>query len=100
DVSASPMVRKLAKDSGVDITLVSGTGPQGRVLEADVLNFKGGAGSPASRVKATPAVRALAASLGVDLASVKGTGPGGRVAESDVRAVAPKTPRKGGAAAP
>ncbi|HXT01037.1 MAG TPA: 2-oxo acid dehydrogenase subunit E2 [Elusimicrobiota bacterium] len=100
DVSASPMVRKLAKDSGVDITLVAGTGPQGRILESDVRGFKGNAGSPASRVKATPAVRALAASAGVDLAAIKGTGPGGRVVEGDVRAAAPKADRRKGAAAP
>ena len=63
-------------------------------------NFKGNAGTAASRVKATPAVRALAASAGVAHATIKGTGPGGRVVESDVRAAAPKASRKAGAAAP
>lgn len=36
DVLATPAVRKLAKDFGVDIATVSGTGPQGRVTEEDV----------------------------------------------------------------
>ena len=98
DVSAAPMVRKLAKDAGIDITLVAGTGPQGRVLESDVKNFKGAA-APGARVKATPAVRSLAASVGVDLASLKGTGPGGRVVEGDVRAALPKTGRRTASAA-
>ena len=92
DVSASPMVRQMAKDAGIDITQIAGTGPQGRVLEADVKSFK--AGSPASRVNATPAVRALAASFNVELTTLKGTGPGGRIVEGDVRAASPKADRR------
>jgi pyruvate dehydrogenase E2 component (dihydrolipoamide acetyltransferase) len=95
DVSATPMVRKLAKDLGIDITQVVGTGPDGRVLENDLKTFRN---APGGRVNASPAVRALAASLGVELSAITGTGPGGRIAEGDVRAVAPKTaPRKGDA---
>lgn len=36
DVLAVPAVRRLAKDLGVDISAVSGTGPQGRVTEEDI----------------------------------------------------------------
>ncbi|MDX6769307.1 MAG: 2-oxo acid dehydrogenase subunit E2 [Elusimicrobiota bacterium] len=94
EVLATPMVRKLAKDAGLDITLLSGTGPEGRVLEADVRGYKGAPAAPQggdlSRVNATPAVKALAASLGVDVAALKGTGPAGRVVEGDVRAAAPR----------
>jgi pyruvate dehydrogenase E2 component (dihydrolipoamide acetyltransferase) len=88
DVLATPMVRKMAKDAGIDIALITGTGPEGRVLEKDVKGYDGG--SPAERVNATPAVRALAATLHVSLTGMNGTGPGGRVVESDVRAAAPK----------
>lgn len=35
-VQATPAVRKLARDLGVDITTVKGTGPEGRVVENDV----------------------------------------------------------------
>lgn len=42
DVQAAPAVRKLARDKGVDIGFVRGTGPHGRVLLEDVENFKGG----------------------------------------------------------
>lgn len=99
EVLATPMVRKLAKDMGVDIGLVAGTGPQGRVLENDVRAFKGGAAPAAApvsnaKVNATPAVKALALELGVDIARVAGTGPGGRVVEGDVRAVSPKGERR------
>ena len=36
DVLATPVVRKMARDLGVDLSTVSGTGPEGRVTEEDV----------------------------------------------------------------
>lgn len=38
ELIATPAVRKLARDMGVDITQVPGTGPAGRVLDSDVRN--------------------------------------------------------------
>ena len=35
-VFASPLARRIAKDAGVEISAVSGTGPKGRVIKADV----------------------------------------------------------------
>jgi pyruvate dehydrogenase E2 component (dihydrolipoamide acetyltransferase) len=35
-VLATPVVRKLAKDLGVDISIIAGSGPEGRILEGDV----------------------------------------------------------------
>ena len=113
EVLATPMVRKMAKDQGVDIGLINGTGPQGRVLESDIKAYKSG-GSAAvaapsrgvydnSGANATSAVKALASTLGVDLSRATGTGPGGRISETDVRALAPSaraaTERPGPAAA-
>jgi pyruvate dehydrogenase E2 component (dihydrolipoamide acetyltransferase) len=95
DVLATPYVRQLAKEKGIDIALIAGTGPQGRVLENDVKNFNGSGGAPGgTKINATPAVRALAAHFGVDLTKVKGTGPGGRIVEGDVRLVSPKADRR------
>jgi len=45
DILATPVVRKLARDLGVDLSTVSGTGPEGRVTEKDV---RGAAGAPAA----------------------------------------------------
>ncbi len=97
EVRATPMVRQLAKQMGIDLSLVPGTGPDGRILEADVRNFRGGTTGPAGAaparpgapVNATAAVKQLASELGVDLSRVSGTGPGGRIAEWDVRNLAP-----------
>ncbi len=35
-VLATPVVRKLAKDLGVDLATIAGSGPEGRILETDV----------------------------------------------------------------
>ena len=39
-VLATPVARKLAKDLGVDIGAVEGTGPNGRVMKEDINKFK------------------------------------------------------------
>ena len=39
EVRASPIARKLAVERGVDLALVKGTGPNGRITEADVAAF-------------------------------------------------------------
>jgi pyruvate dehydrogenase E2 component (dihydrolipoamide acetyltransferase) len=40
-VLATPVVRKLAKDLGVDLSKVAGSGPEGRILEGDVRQAAG-----------------------------------------------------------
>ena len=42
---ATPLVRRLAQELGVDLETVTGTGPQGRITEDDVRNASGGAGA-------------------------------------------------------
>ncbi|SDW15611.1 pyruvate dehydrogenase E2 component (dihydrolipoamide acetyltransferase) [Arthrobacter sp. cf158] len=44
---STPPVRKLARDIGVDLELVSGTGPGGLITREDVQNFTGAAEAPA-----------------------------------------------------
>lgn len=82
---ATPLVRHLAEESGVDLAAVHGTGPGGRITRADVTSAARPA-RPDSRVRATPMARRLAAELGIDLAEVPGTGEGGAVRVADVRA--------------
>ena len=43
-VLATPAARKLARDLGVDIKNVKGTGPHGRVMKEDIRNFSPAAG--------------------------------------------------------
>ncbi len=39
-VKASPLAKKIAKEQGIDLSLIKGTGPGGRITETDVNNFK------------------------------------------------------------
>lgn len=54
-VLAMPSVRKYAREKGVDISLVPGTGSHGRVTKADVDNFNPNAAATASNATAVPA---------------------------------------------
>jgi 2-oxoisovalerate dehydrogenase E2 component (dihydrolipoyl transacylase) len=49
-VMTSPAVRRRAKETGIDLTLVSGTGPGGRVTRKDFDEYVGGATAPAAAV--------------------------------------------------
>jgi len=48
EVKASPLARNIAKEHGVDLSLVTGTGPGGRITKEDVLNFVEAGGAAAS----------------------------------------------------
>ncbi|GAB4479710.1 MAG: pyruvate dehydrogenase complex dihydrolipoamide acetyltransferase [Anaerolineae bacterium] len=56
-VRASPLARRIAEELGVDLRRVQGSGPQGRVVRADVEAFAEGAVSalPAAAAAPTPA---------------------------------------------
>ena len=90
EVRASPIARRLAREQGIDLAVVTGTGPGGRIVEKDVLNHNdaGAQTSPvatvAAEVRASPIARRLAREGGIELALVTGTGPGGRIVEQDV----------------
>jgi pyruvate dehydrogenase E2 component (dihydrolipoamide acetyltransferase) len=49
-VKASPLAKRIAKDEGVSLSQISGSGPHGRVIKEDVLSFLSGGGSVKSGV--------------------------------------------------
>ena len=51
-VLATPVARKMAKDLGVDISRVQGTGPNGRVMKEDIQKAKDGGLKKPAEVKA------------------------------------------------
>ncbi len=100
-VPASPAARRLARELGVDLTAVSGSGPEGRVTEDDVRRHAGRATAPAAAARPSLPARRLAERHGLDLASVEGKGPGGRIGKKDVeRALGAKAAPAAVAAAP
>ena len=90
-VAASPAARRLARERGVSLEGVVGSGPGGRIVEGDVPEAPP-APEPPKRIAASPAARKLAAELNVDLATVVGSGPRGRITREDVQAAADTPP--------
>ena len=72
-VGASPRAKNLAEKKGVDVSTISGSGPNGRVIERDV----------AAAQTVSPAAQAKAAADGLAIPS-EGTGMGGRVLAADL----------------
>ncbi|MFM8944345.1 MAG: dihydrolipoamide acetyltransferase family protein [Actinomycetota bacterium] len=64
-ISATPAVRKLAKDLGVDLAAVIGSGPDGRVTREDVERAASGAAAPTGgdAIPVSPTRRAIVAAL-------------------------------------
>ena len=67
-VFASPLARRMAKDAGIDVSAISGSGPKGRVIKADVEAAKSGktplkASAPAAGASAAPAGAAMAGGM-------------------------------------
>ncbi|GGF22419.1 pyruvate dehydrogenase complex dihydrolipoamide acetyltransferase [Youhaiella tibetensis] len=57
---ASPLARRIAKEAGIDVAAISGTGPHGRVVKADVEAVKSGK----AQLKATAATAGAPAAGG------------------------------------
>jgi len=91
----TPVAERMAAEHGVDLRVVVGTGPGGRITREDVeahLAAQAANTAPSretdGKVKAVPAARRLARELGVDLSTVTGTGPEGRIQSEDVEQAA------------
>jgi pyruvate dehydrogenase E2 component (dihydrolipoamide acetyltransferase) len=92
-VRASPLVKRLSEEHGIDLTQVAGSGPGGRIIKADINDFITGAkplpaaqpaATPAAadgRVEAAPPAAAPATGTRVEMPRIKRT-TGKRMAES------------------
>ena len=56
-IKASPLAKRIAAEKGIDLTLVTGTGPNGRIVKADVEAFSGAGRSPATATAMDPGLR-------------------------------------------
>mgnify|MGYP001627834140 CR=1 FL=1 len=69
-IFASPLARRIAKDKGLDLSQIKGTGPKGRIVKADVMDAK-----PSSTPAKDEAKPAAAAGGGGAGAGAMPTGP-------------------------
>jgi pyruvate dehydrogenase E2 component (dihydrolipoamide acetyltransferase) len=102
EIAVTPLARRMAEQSGLDIARIIGTGAHGKITRADVEAAIAG-GTPAAtpgsgavpssaaplsssgdRVFASPLARRLAAEANMELSAIAGTGPGGRIVKADV----------------
>ncbi|MFZ1469840.1 MAG: pyruvate dehydrogenase complex dihydrolipoamide acetyltransferase [Paracoccaceae bacterium] len=68
-VFASPLARRIAKEKGVDLGAVKGSGPHGRIVKADVEGATPGAApvaAPAATAAPAPAKAAMAAGMSAE----------------------------------
>ncbi len=80
-IPASPSARRVAKELDVDLAQVTGTGPKGRVTEADVMRYhEQGPPTP----KMTPLAAEMIRQAAMDAAAIQGTGEGGKITREDV----------------
>ena len=84
---ASPAARRLARELGIDLACVAGSGPGGRIVERDVQARQEIIG----KIRITPLAAAVAAKAGLDISTLTGTGEGGKILREDVdRAMHPE----------
>lgn len=77
-IKASPLAKKIAEERGVDLSLIAGTGPGGRIVKEDVENFIPGAAPAVVRPPAAaPAAEPVAAPM-------MGRNTYGKIPEEDV----------------
>ena len=83
-VLATPAARRMTKELDLDLAKVPGSGPDGRVTEADVAKYhEEGPPSP----KITPFAEEMAKQAGIDISTITGTGDGGKIIAEDVERV-------------
>lgn len=93
EVEATDAARRQARELGVDLTELEGTGTEGRITVDDVKKFAESAQDEAEDtaeeaadegVKASEAAKRRAEEMGVDLSQIEGTGSGGLITVKDV----------------
>ena len=84
-IVASPRAKRRSKEEKVALECLTGSGPNGRVIERDVEAYL----ERTAAVRITPTAREIAFRRGVDILKVKGSGTSGRIMKEDVAKAVP-----------
>ena len=82
-IFSSPRARLRAEENGVDIAVVPSSGPEGLIIERDVLGYV------ANKPAVTPLAANVAKAQGIDLAGITGTGANGKITTADLPGAVP-----------
>ncbi|GKY89608.1 2-oxo acid dehydrogenase subunit E2 [Sinisalibacter aestuarii] len=94
DLRATPLAKRVAEQSGVDLATVAGSGHRGKVTRDDVARASAPARSiediraENATIHASPIARKFAGEVGLGLAGIAGSGRKGRVSLADAEAAA------------
>ena len=92
EVEATDAARREARERGVDLTQIEGTGSGGRITVVDVVEFAeeqaGEEGAAEEAPRASEAAQRRAEEMGLDLSQIEGTGSGGLITLKDVTSLA------------
>lgn len=84
---AAPAARKIAEEKGVDLSLITPTGPHGTIMKKDVEAYLDSAISAKEPQRVSSLARKVAEEVQVPLHTVQGTGTRGRIMKADVMRV-------------
>ena len=87
--AAGPAVRRRAREAGVALDQIAGTGRGGRILAEDIESASSQPLPSPLQPVASPRARRVAAEQKIDWTQLTGTGAGGRIREQDVLAARP-----------
>ena len=87
----SPRAKKLAKESVIDPTAIAGTGPGGRIVERDVLQYLDAQGY--GRLRITPTAKKLAAREGMNLLELVRKDDGSQITVADIERLLAERPK-------
>jgi len=87
-VVATLAAKRMARERGVDLTQIEGTGERDVITSEDIQRFlekpPPAVIAAPPRIKASPRARRLAQETGISLSEIEGSGPGGRIMEQDI----------------
>jgi pyruvate dehydrogenase E2 component (dihydrolipoamide acetyltransferase) len=83
-IKASPAAKRIARENDIDLSKVTPTGPDGRIVEKDVRDYM-----ESRKIKATPLAKKMAGEQGIDLTSIE-KAPGERITKQDLLSLQPR----------